>query len=320
VFSPSTSFTITVVPQSAQPVADAFYTGPAFYWTTGSSSSTATLTLTASLRNRIGYAGDIRTAKVSFYVRNGITLTPITGAQNLPVGLVTASDSTVGTAGTTVQYSIGNNTAAILDIAVKVSGNYTADDPATDQSVMIAVPVPGGQICGGGTIDNATGFGSSGFLKGSAANPAVFTFFVKYTKSGSNPQGGVEITVRSFYKTDGSLDTSLHTYRLKSTAISVLAVNNTNTDQPAPGLKAHSAQFSSKANVAEIVNGSEVSVEGNCIMQITMTEASPTSCAGDTLAISVQRSKGGLWFTSNWDGTKTTEKTIICPGGDLSVK
>jgi hypothetical protein len=130
----------------------------------------------------------------------------------------------------------------------------------------------------------------------------------------------VEIIVHSYYKTDGTLDTTLHTYRLKSTAISVLAVNNTNTDQPAPGLKAHSAQFSSKANVAEIINGNEVGVEGNCIMQITTTEASPTTCTGDTLAITVQRSKGGIWFSSNWDGTKTTEKVIICPGGDLSVK
>src|SRR5439155_2787128 len=84
--SPAAASTLTVTPAPSQPVADAYYTGPAFYWTTGSGSSTATLTLTATLKNALCF-GDIRTAKASFFVRNGTTLTPINGAQNLPVGL-----------------------------------------------------------------------------------------------------------------------------------------------------------------------------------------------------------------------------------------
>jgi hypothetical protein len=296
------SFTVIVNPAPTSPVADAYYTGPTFYWTTGPNSSTATLTLLATLKNRT-CAGDIRTAKVSFYVRSGTTMTPINGAQNLPVGLVNPGDTSAGTAGATVQYSIGNATAAILDIAVRVTGNYTADDPATDQNCMIAVPVAGGQICGGVTLDNT---GSAGYLTGSASDPSVATFFVKYNSSGTNPQGGVEVTVRSYYNRNGVLGTTLHTYKLKSNAISVLAVDN-NT---------HTAQFTSKANVSEIVAGVEQSVEGNCIMQLTMFDGGYNSSA-DTLGITVQRKNGGIWFSSNWDGTKTVSQPIVT--GNLSV-
>jgi len=206
----------------------------------------------------------------------------------------------------------GSATASILDIAVIVGGNYADNSPETDAPIMIAVPVPGGQICGAGTTDNSA---SAGYLAGSPADPAQFSFYVQYNKSTSNPQGGVEIIVHSYNKPDGSTDTKLHHYRLKSTSISVLAVNTAITASHPYA----TAQFSSKANVAELVNGVEVSIEGNDIMQLNLTDVSPTSGVGDTLSVSVQRSKGGLWFSSNWDGAKTVEKTIL-PGGNLSVK
>ena len=60
---------------------------------------------------------------------------------------------------------------------------------------MIARPLPGGQICGAGDIDNNN---SAGYLKGAAAAPynlTRFAFYVQYNKSLTNPQGGVEIDV-----------------------------------------------------------------------------------------------------------------------------
>src|SRR5439155_11772358 len=134
--SGSSSFTIIVTPALAQPVADTYYTGSLFYWTAGPSSSTATLTLTATLKNQLCF-GDIRTAKVSFFVRNGTTMTPITGAQNLPVGLVTPGDTTVGTAAATVQYNIGSAQGTALQIAVVVCGKYLANDPTADASMTV---------------------------------------------------------------------------------------------------------------------------------------------------------------------------------------
>src|SRR5206468_7553999 len=118
---------------------------------------------TATLKDAGTCVGDIRTAKVSFYVRDPIagTLSPINGAQNLPVGLVNPGDTTVGTASATVQYNISGSAQGLV-IAVVVGGNYAANNPTTDQLITIAVPVAGGQICGGGTINNAADFGSSG--------------------------------------------------------------------------------------------------------------------------------------------------------------
>jgi hypothetical protein len=300
-------FTIIVTSGIVQPIADAFYTGPCFFWTTGPSSSTTTLTLAATIKNQLNACGDIRTARVSFYVRNGTTLTPITGAQNLPVGLVNPGDLNVGSASANVQYNIGNTTAAILDIAVKITGNYNnnINDPSTDKAIMVAVPVPGGQICGGGNLDNS---GSAGYIAGASDEVTNFTFFVKYNNSLTNAQGGVEIKVISRNNSSGIDDGIKHTYRIKSNAISTLAVSAPN------------AQFSSKCNVAEIVNGNEISIQGNCIMQLDLFDGVYSSPAKpDSLGITIYKNGGGIWFSSKWNGTKTVRKAINNDGGNISV-
>jgi hypothetical protein len=75
-----------------------FYIGTTFAWTTSTNSSTATLTLSAGLRNCAGMFGDIRKARVTFATRNaGGGWTAIPSAQNLPVNLVDPGDSSAGT-------------------------------------------------------------------------------------------------------------------------------------------------------------------------------------------------------------------------------
>ena len=308
--------TANITPQYSHPVADTYYTGASFYWTTGTSSNTATLSLVATLKNNTnlgsGNNGDIRTAKVSFYVRNGTSLTPINGAQNLPVGLVSPLDRSTGTASANVQYSI-NGTTALLDIAVLVGGNYFANDMATDNTINIAVPTPNGLITGCGTLSSS---GSSGYIKAAEATdapananarnvPAQFGFNVQYSKSLRNPQGAVILTVKSYNDRTGNLDIrngvpQLHTYRLKSNAISVLA-----TTSP-------KAEFSGKANISEIVNGVEQSIEGNCTMQLSMVDGAP-----DQLAATVYRSAGGVWYSSKWVVAKTALAALA--SGSLSV-
>ena len=290
----NSTFTVTVTAAPTQPTTDAYYIGSCFYWTNGPNSNTTSLTLVASLRNHD--CGDIRTARVSFYVRNGTILTPINGAQNLPVGLVNPNDKTVGTASANVQYNIGSATALPLDIAVIVGGNYAANDPATDKTIMIAVPVPGGQICGGGELSNNN---SSGYLKGATSPPSYtnFSFFVQYNRSMKNMQGAVEVYVRSYNDRNGIAGNIIHTYKLKSNAISTLAVN-----QPSLGY----AQFTGKANVVEIVGGAEQSIEGNCVMQLDLFDGDYSSPAlKDQLAVTIYRNKGGVWFSSYWNGAKT---------------
>ncbi|WP_460546596.1 MBG domain-containing protein, partial [Hymenobacter frigidus] len=291
-----TNGTLTITPQTGNPVASTYYTGSSFFWTTGPNSSTATLNLVATLKDDPNYTGgDIRTAKVSFYINNNGTMVPITGAQNLPVGLVNPGDITVGTAAANVQYNIGSSTT-ILNIAVVVTGNYKTVALPEDKPVTVAIPTPGGLIAGGSTFDEIPA--TAGYIKGTSN----FAFFVQYNKSLTNPQGRVEMTVFSKYDRNGNLTANTHTYKLKSTAISVLSTTNP------------TAQFSSKANLSEIVNGVSQSIEGNCSMQLNMYDGkgnlAVTTDKVDRLAITVYRSNGGIWYSSNWDGTKTILRDV----------
>jgi hypothetical protein len=303
-----TTFTIIVTPGLVLPIADAFYTGASFFWTTGPSSSTATLTLAATIKNQVANCGDIRTARVSFFVRSGTGLIPINGAQNLPVGYVDPSDPTVGAASVIVQYNIGNNTMLPLDIVVKVTGNYTNNVSSTyDKQITIAVPLPGGQIVGGGTLDNTT---SNGYLGGNSAKQTDFSIEVKYNKSLTNPQGRIELTIRSLKNISGVVDGVDHIYKVKTTAISGLTVGK-------PSLA--DAQFSSKANLSEVLSdGSSIGIESGITLTIDLYDGNiliPRS--PDKIGITLYRKIGGIWYSNNWVVNKTVMKAIMT--GEVSV-
>jgi hypothetical protein len=127
---------ITVAPGLVRPPpGQPLYTGTLWAWTTSASSSTASLTLSATIQDFGNCTGDIRTARVTFALRRtGSSYTPIQGATNLPVGLVNPADPSVGTANTIIQYNIGNASAATLDIAVIVGGNYSLNNPPMTSS------------------------------------------------------------------------------------------------------------------------------------------------------------------------------------------
>lgn len=299
---------IEITPQTANPVGDAYYTGPGFYWTTGTNSSTATLTLAATIKNNPNYTGDIRTSKVSFFIKNANgTLTPITGAQNLPVDVVNPGDLSVGSAATNVQYNIGSSTVATLNIAVRITGNYNSmNEPDYDGMITVAVPTPGGLIVGGGKLCQEN---SSGFIKGAKDRRSDISFNVKYNKSLENPQGGVEITIKSYYDRNGNLGTNLRIYKVRSNAINTLAVNSPNAD------------FTSKGNILEVVNGVEQSIEGNLTLQLKLHDKNAPNPAfsTDKIAVTVYRSKGGIWYSNNWDGTKSILTDLCREGDDISV-
>jgi hypothetical protein len=301
----TTSFTIVVNPGLVLPVAETYYTGATFYWTTGPSSSTATLTLAASIKNAVDNCADITTGRVSFYVRTATGgLTPINGAQNLPVGLVDPNNKNVGAASAIVQYNIGNNTMLPLDIAVLVTGNYTsANDPSTDKQITVACPLPGGQIVGGGTLDNLT---SSGYIGGSSTRKTGFSIEVKFNKSLTNPQGRIELTICSNRNPSGVVDGKLHIYKVKSTAISTLVVGKPTVAD---------AQFSSKVNVTEILaNGTVVGVESGIPFVMDVYDGnmvSGTPKPPDKIGVTIYRKNGGVWYSNNWDVNKTVMKAIL---------
>jgi hypothetical protein len=272
------------------------------------------LTLSATFKNSVKDCGDIRTARASFFVRSSTgALTAINGAQNLPVGLVNAGDLSTGTASINVQYPVGSMVTT-LNIAVRITGNnYTSDNnPATDAVVTIARPTPGGLIVGGGKLCND---GSAGFVKGADGLVTDYSYSVQYNKSLTNPQGGVELTVRSYNdRTGKETPGALHVYKIKSNAVSSF------------GVKSPNAEFNSKANITEIVNGVEQSIEGNCTLQMTMYDAQAKNAQGvagslgssDMLSIIVYRNAGGVWYASNWNGTKNIERNVtVCEGSSV---
>ena len=316
-YNPATgAVPITINPQTGVPVADTYYVGSNFYWTTNSTSSNTTLNLVATLKNDPNYnTGVITSARVSFRIRNTDgTFTLINGAQNLPVGLVNAGDNTVGTASTSVPYSITGTNTTSLRIEVVLSGNYrSVATTLTSALITIAVPTPGGLIAGGGKfqVASSTSPQPAGYVKGTGAQ---FSYFVKYSKSGLNPQGSIEVLVTSLNDyTTGLPDGKQHYYLLKSNSISTLAITNP------------SAQFTGKANISEVnFDGTQIlkSIEGNCTMQLDMVDQfqNPTQqlCTVDQLAITVYRSKGGVWYSSAWNGSKPV-LSPVSPKDDITV-
>jgi hypothetical protein len=315
----STSFTIIVVPACVASLsADAFYIGSTFAWASGNN-NTATLTLSAGLKDCVGMVGDIRTARVTFAVRNGTTLTPIPGAQNLPVGLIDPNDNKQGTATAIVQWNLGTADFDTLEIAILVSGNYVLNNPATDAIVTVAKPPGTSSILGGGHIINDST--SSGYLKGKLGERTYFSLKLTFNQSGTNPKGKVTAWVVSNNKPDGTPDTAPHVYKLTSTAISVLAVKYPPTGSSDPS----TASFSAKCTVQDVTNpnAQPISIDGGATMQIELTDGTPPPNTinpgqGDKISIYVLKKNGGVWFVNSLDNAtlKAVQQPIATGGGD----
>ena len=293
---------LEILPANVDPVADAYYTGPCFFWS-NTNSKIASLTLAATLKNSQGTVGDIRTARVSFYSREGNTLIPINGAQDLAVGLINPGNPGLGSASVTVQYNLGSSNVSVLNIAVLVGGNYSANDPATDKTITVAVPVPGGQICGGINILNIQ---SQGIIAGAAGWETNAGFSLQYNNSLKNPQGKVEIKLLSYRDRFGVAGTEIRTYIIRSNSISSFSLNG------------HVSQFSGKANLSEIIDGVEQAVEGNCMLQLQLSDGDLLqTIQPDQVAITLYRSKGGVWYSSNWNASSSQMQNIL--NGNLTL-
>jgi len=301
--SESHSPKLKVIARTASPYnATGFYAGDLFAWTTGPNTSTATVTMTAVIKDENTPKGDVRGAKVSFYFVNNGIYTPISSAQNLPVGLVDITDGSVGTASAIVQLNIGSANADSFHIAVGITGGYeNVRSSALSQSmVTVSKPVGGGYICGGSQILNTN---SSGYIKGHKGLPTNYGFDIQYTKSGTNPKGKAKIIVNSYNKADGILDSKLHTYIITTNAIASLNVATS------------TGTFSAKANLTELLSdGTTVAIEGGSTFQMVAYQSGSVQ----KIAITLYRKAGGIWFSSSWDGVKTVEQSV-CQGSMVYV-
>jgi len=282
--------------------ARATYTGLLFTTTATPTSNTATVTLSATIKDITAVSGDpaydanggdIRKATVTFVNRD--TNQNIATA---PVGLVSAADTKTGTATYNWSVNIGSANSQIYTIGIIVNGYYTRNSADDNTVVTVSKPLTDSFITGGGYLVLSN---SSGLKAGGVGTKNNFGFNVKYNMSNKNLQGNINTIIR---RTENGV---LRMYQVKGNSMTSLAVN------PATA----TATFIGKANIQDVTNPlAPVGVDGNATLQVTMTDKGEPG-KSDTIGITVWNKSGGLWFSSNWNGTKTVEQVL--GGGNLVV-
>ena len=285
--------TLTVTAEDAQ----ADYTGSAFVSTGGTSTSKATVNLSATVRDITAVkpaddanGGDIKNATIKFTLKeSGQTC-------SAPIGYVTTGDTKTGTATCSIAVDIGAADSAQYTVDLAIAGYYTA--PASPGVVTVSKAIAG-MITGGGFLVNRS---SAGRTAGASGEKTNFGFNVKPNKSGNTLQGNINTIVRNggrIYQVKGNSMTSLLT-----------KVGTAST----PG----TATFEGKASIQDITNPlAPVAVDGNATLRVTMTDAGEPG-SNDKIGITVWDKAGGLWFSSNWDGANTQEQLL--GGGNVVVR
>jgi hypothetical protein len=277
------------------------------YYSTPTAGGSVTATLSAVITDAAdGSRGDIRNAKVTFVNRDASSAA-FAGCSNLPVGLVTVGDTTVGTATCNTTLTAGTSqTAANLYTVGIVVNNWYSENDSTDNTVVTVAQSIAGSITGGGFLVNEL---SGGQYAGDLGKKTNFGFNVRLDKNNA-PKGQINTIVRRngrVYQIKGNAMTSLTT-RLCTTG---------SASTTCPG----TATFNGKANIQDITNPlAALSVDGNASLQVTITDKGEPG-ANDTIGVTLWDKSGGLWFSSRWD-LSVSSSTIeqLLKGGNLVVR
>ncbi len=267
--SASTTFQITARPALVN------YIGQTQFVTSGTSSTTAQVTLSASMQDPTGLA--LVGATVDFIdLNSGAVL-----ASKVPVSPVSGSPAT-GTANKIVTLSTGNYGAQAYVILVKLTPNYTnADQPLPDKTaeVVVSKPAAANQISGGGTIQtNAFKAGTYGV---NSTGSVTFTAGINYNKSMTNLQGQITILIT---QTDGTM------VSIKSNSLNSMAVTNITGGKR--------AIVYTKASVTKYnLDGSSVG-QGNVSLRMDLDDVSGTDKIGFTFLSSQDSS---LIYSNHWE-------------------
>lgn len=294
---------LTIRPEDARVT----YTGALFTSTACATCSDATVTLAVTIKDisatsdAAGDAdpGDIRNAKVRFVNRDTFPNTTLCTAD---VGLVNLDDTKTGTATCSWARDIGSADSVSYTVGIVVENYYIRN--SSDDNTVITVSKPlDNFITGGGYLILSS---SAGLYPGGPDTKNNWGFNVKYNKSGTNLQGHINIIVRNEDRV----------YQIKGNAMTSLAVK----PSPCPAATATSpciASFNGKANIQDITDPlNPISIAGNGTLQVTMADKGETG-SSDTIGITLWNRSGGLWFSSNWNGTVTVEQAL--GGGNLVV-
>ena len=306
--NPTTLLTITR--EDAVPI----YTGSSFVSTASATSNTATVILSATIKDMTAVdsgidpnSGDIRNARVRF-VNRDLAPTAISSATSatgyyisewLTVGLVSSGDTKTGTVTANWTASIGSSDAQQFTIGVIIDDNgyYFRNNSDDNEVINVSKPL-NDLVTGGGFIIMSKAIGGINPQQGKKNN---FGFNIKRTKSGGL-QGNINAIVRSL---DGK------TYQVKGNVMSSLSVSPATANSPAK------AVFNGKANIQNITDPLNViSVDGNATLQVTMTDRGEPG-KNDDMSIIVWDKNSNVWYSSNWDGTRTAQQLL--DGGNIKI-
>jgi hypothetical protein len=294
---------LTVTPRAALTA----YIGQQTFVTSGSSSTTAQVTLTASIQDPTGSGfGSVAAATVTFTdILTGNVL-----ASNVPVSLVNGTDTSIGTANTIVTLSTGQYGAQSYQIRVTLGGSYNNDGQpvaAKTATVTVMQPAVTNSMRGAGTIPYLSA--SAGTYKPPSGQGVTYSFSLKYNNGGSNPQGQIQIIIP---QSDGS------TIYIKSNSITSVAIDATTK----------TATAYTKASIYRVLaNGQTVSIQGNVSLRMDvkdggMTNGVPNPDEIGFTVISSQNSE--LFYSNNWvyDAVTVAWRTVrqqVTTQGGLAV-
>ncbi|MFN9268097.1 MAG: beta strand repeat-containing protein [Planctomycetaceae bacterium] len=278
--------------------ANVAYIGSTYWVTSGSSSTAAQVTLSASLQDPTGVG--LQGALVSFYdLTSG---TPKLLAANVKVSPVAGNTST-GTASTTVTLSTGQYGAESYLIQTIVTGNYTnVDQPGDDKLVTISVVQPAGvnSIKGAGQLAKL----SSAVGTYAPSDTATFAAGVSYNKNLTNVQGSIKLWLP---QADGS------TIYIKSNSLTSMAAANLSVG------KVYTVY--SKASIIRVqADGTMVSLEGNVVLRFDLVGSGTSARVGFTVL-----SGSALRYSNNWvydtiaKAWKTDFQGLVLGSGGLMV-
>jgi hypothetical protein len=299
--------TLTITKREA-PVA---YIGQTAFFTSGTSSTTAQVTLSASVQDTTGSGADLTKAAVTFTD----LLTGTVLASNVPVSVVQGSTVPTGTANTIVTLSSGKYGEQEYEIQVSLVGSafqncqqtggpYTAGGntycpsgpaintvsqtayAAAHANVAVMVPPTQYSMQGGASVPIlSTAAGKYG-----DATSVSYGIGMQYNNKGTNPQGQIQLMLK---RPDGNI------YYVKSNSITSLAFQG---NYPSKDVTIYT-----KASIYSVSpSGTLTSIDGNVTLRVDAHEGCTTSpgCSssgGDTIGFTVLSSKdGSLYYSNNW--------------------
>jgi hypothetical protein len=281
------------------------YTGALFASTSSASSSLAKVTLSATIQDITAVtgdpafdatAGDIKNASVTFLIVESGDMF------SAPIGYVVSGDHKTGTATYTWDADIGLRESETFTVRV-LAGGYYIRNTADDNTVVTVSKPLNDFVTGGGYIVLEN---SSGEKAGDAGRKNNFGFNIKYNKKGTNLQGNINTIIR---RTEA--DGMLHVYQIKGNAMTSLSAQPTSSSTG-------TAVFNGRANIQDITDPVyPIPVDGNATLQVEMADLGEGGVR-DEIAITVWNKNGGLWFASNWTGSKTVQQVL--GGGNIVVR